>query len=160
MPTIDSVTRRRAPAAAPSRCRRSVTSVKKGTATLREVPGAFETSTTTSTPSRARATSRSRPRSVPSARLRDTVSCPAARAAPSTCRPTVPVPPATAILTPDAPDGAANYRCWARPAPPGSPATRQRVGPLGDRRHGGLAGEHLVQQDPVDLGVPVGTGVP
>ncbi len=62
---------------------------------LRDV--VFDTSTTASAPFSAPARPVPVTRSTPADRLITTVSCPAARAASTTYRPTTPVPPATAI---------------------------------------------------------------
>jgi len=94
---MDKATWCRTPASASAASRWLVTVLKNWTALdgLRDV--VFDTSITASAPFSASARPVPVTRSTPADRLITTVSCPAARAASTTYRPTTPVPPATAI---------------------------------------------------------------
>src|SRR5580704_14536038 len=142
---MDSVTRRDTPRAEPTDWRRVVTSVKKAVALAPVMESGLAASMITSTPSRAEARPPFVRRSTPRDRLSTTASWPAPATASTTYFPTMPVPPATAILMAISPS--LGYLHWTtRPSPPSplqvlaqapqgpSPGSLQDRPPLGSWR--------------------------
>src|SRR6266571_1626143 len=95
---IDTTTIRRTPASLPVSCRFRVAVMKKSVAAFWSGEGPLATSMTHSTPARASARPSPLITSTPSERDIWTTSCPSAVRTSTTCRPTLPVAPATAIL--------------------------------------------------------------